>query len=281
LASQPADLIPHVSYLAVWALAAVLLVTGTASRAKRARIGALLAAGSAVATFGFFFADAGTAIAEGGHVIGAGLVLSLAGWLLAAAGAVVAMAGVRPVHSGESGLQRVRIALPIVAAALGTAIAFAPSWDSYNLQTASGQSTTVVLGNAFSNPGAVIAGNVAVMVGLVLVAVAAAFWRPVVTGAALLAGAIVPMLAQFVSALVQVGEATPASQFGISPAQASEAQLHITSGLTATFTVFSVFLAALIVLWAGMFVKVKMQLERRNESWAHDPQPTSFHASAP
>ena len=44
-------------------------------------------------------------------------------------------------------------------AALGTAVAFAPSWDSYTLRTAAGAMQTVTQGNAFANPALVITGT--------------------------------------------------------------------------------------------------------------------------
>ena len=88
---------------------------------------------------------------------------------------------------------------------------------------------SLTAGNAFANPGPVIAGNVAVMVALVLVAVAAALWRPARLGAVLLAGAVIPMAAQAISALVQAGEPVSPSQFGISSAQASASGLTISS----------------------------------------------------
>ncbi len=142
-----------------------------------------------------------------------------------------------------------------VVAALGAAITFAPSWDSYTLRTVAGQVHSLTAGNAFSNPGAVIAGDVLVMVALVLVAAAAALWRPVRLGAVLLAGALIPMVAQGVSALAQLGEGVSPSQFGISSGQAQQLGLSISQGLTAWFWVYCVFVVALAVicgwLWAG------------------------------
>ncbi len=118
----------------------------------------------------------------------------------------------------------------LLLAAVGVAAAFVPSWDSYTLQTSSGVSQTVTAGYAFANPAAVIAGNVAVMAGLVVVVAAAAAWRPVRFGAALLAGAIAAMAAQAISALVMVGQSVSPAQFGFTPAQASQAGLTISAG---------------------------------------------------
>ena len=68
LAAQPAELVPHVIYLAVWAASAVLIVSG----GIRQRIGALLALGMSIVAFGLFFADLGTVISGGAHLLGAG-----------------------------------------------------------------------------------------------------------------------------------------------------------------------------------------------------------------
>ena len=88
LAAQPDNLVAHVIYLAVWTASAVLIVLG----GSRLRIGALLATGLSIVTFGLFVADAGTAIAGGSHLAGAGLVLSFIGWLVCAAGSAAASA---------------------------------------------------------------------------------------------------------------------------------------------------------------------------------------------
>ena len=282
VASQPANLVPHVIYLAAWAASAVAILLGGA----RLRAGALLGLGTSVVTFGFFFADAGQVIAGGAHLMGAGLALGLAGWLVCTAGAVVAFwphpsgARQRPDGwagmtglirgtglvretglAGETGLvkpdwrdRRTLLALGLAgAAALGTAITFAPSWDSYTLRTPAGVVHTLTAGNAFANPAPVIAGNVAVMAALVLAAVAAALWRPARLGAALLAGAAIPMVAQAISALIQAGEAVSPAQFGISPAQAAQAGLTISSGLTPVFWVYGVFVVLLAVTCGWLF----------------------------
>ncbi len=244
LAKQPAELVPHVIYFAVWGASALLILLGGA----RLRVGAMLGLGASIVTFGLFFADAGEAIAGGADVMGAGLALGLAGWLACAAGSAVAFrlrpagAPARP-HGHEQGL-----VLALALAALGAAVAFAPSWDSYLLRTSAGTTQSLTAGNAFANPAPVIAGDVAVMVALIAVVVLAALWRPVREGVALLAGAIIPMAAQGISALVQAGEATSPIQFGISPAQAAQAGLTIRPGLTPEFWIYCAFVVALAVL---------------------------------
>lgn len=248
LAQHADQILPHVIYLAGWAASAVLILLG----GDRARIGALLGMGLSVVTFGFFLADLGTVIAGGTQLMGAGLVLGLVGWLFCAAGSLAAFLLLRTGAPGWSRGTKVDSVLVLTLAGLGAAIAFAPSWDSYTLRTAAGVSQTVTAGNAFANPAPVIAGNVVVMVALVAVVVAAALWRPVRYGAALLAGAFIPMAAQAISAVAQVAEGTSPTQFGISPGQAAQAGLTISSGLTPAFWIYCAFVAALAVLCARM-----------------------------
>ena len=245
LSQQTYQLVPHAIYFAVWSASALLLLRGRGS----SRVGALLATGTSVVTFGLFFADAGTAISARAHVMGAGLVLGLVGWLACSAGSAVALF-MR--HDAVAfGPPRGPALLPFLAfllAALGTAAAFAPSWDSYVLQTTAGTTQSFTAGNVFSNPAPVIAGNLAAIVALVAVAVVAALWRPVLHGSLLLVGAIVPMVAQAASAVIQVGEHTSPSMFGITPAEAARVGLTITSGLTLAFWIYCLFLLALAVV---------------------------------
>ncbi len=248
LAQLPANLVPHVIYLAAWSVSALLVLLG----GDRLRAGALLGLGTSLVTFGLFFADAGIVIAGGAHLMGAGLALALAGWLACAAGATMAFR-LRPAGApGRPGSRELGPVVVLILAGLGAAIAFAPSWDSYVLRTAAGVTQSLTAGNAFANPAPVIFGDVAVMVALVAVVAAAALWRPVRLGAALLAGAVIPMAAQAISALVQVGAGTSPAQFGISPAAAARAGLTIDSGLTPVFWIYCAFVVALIGSCAWM-----------------------------
>lgn len=261
-----------------------------AARFDTTRTGALLGIGLSAVTFGLFVADLGQVISGGASLLGAGLVLSLLGWLACAAGSAVAFTawpapgspagtpspGVPsyaapspgapsyaapsrrlPGHAfGRPARPRRADAGPIallVLAAIGAVAAFAPSWDSYTLtQSATGTVQTITAGNAFNNPGPVIAGNVVVMIAVIAVAVLAALWRPARQGAVLLAGAIVPLAAQAISALIQVSEPATPSMFGISQAQASAAGLTITSGVTPIFWVYCVFVISLLISCAWM-----------------------------
>ena len=274
LASQSANLVPHVIYLAAWTLGAVLIALG----GNRLRIGALLATGLSIVTFGLFLADVGTPIAGGAHLAGAGLWLSFAGWFVCAAGSAVAFlirpasatgpvpvfadgpafaAGPVPARGRRITLGRPRgaalgPAILLILAGLGATIAFAPSWDSFTLRSAAGQTQTITAGNAFANPGPVIAGNVIVMIALAAVIIVAALWRPVRHGAALLAGAIIPMVAQAISALIMVGQPTSPTQFGFSSAQASQLGLTVSNGLTPAFWIYCVLVVVLVVSCAWM-----------------------------
>ena len=249
LAQQPAQIVPHVIYLAAWSASAVLILLG----GVRQRAGALLGVGTSAVTFGFFFADAGEVIAAGAHVAGPGLVLGLVGWLACAAGSVVAFRLRSPGGLGRPHSDDMGPVVMLMLAALGTAAAFAPAWDSFTLRIATGATQTLTEGNAFANPAPVIVGDVAVMVALVAVVAAAALWRPIRLGAALLAGAIIPMAAQAISALVQVSEPTAPTQFA-TPQQVTLTGLTVSSGLTAAFWIYCAFLVALIASFAWMLI---------------------------
>ncbi|MBV9207243.1 MAG: hypothetical protein JO037_17995 [Actinobacteria bacterium] len=260
LAHQADQLAAHVIYLAGWTVSAVLILLG----GTRLRAGALLGVGLSAVTFGFLFADAGTALTGTASAGGAGLVLSLLGWLACAAGSVLAFllgsattpgAAASPVRRSPLGRPRRTEAGPVVMlvlAGLGAAAAFAPAWDSFTLRTAAGQSQSLTAGNAFSNPGLVIAGDLAVMIAFAAVVAAAAFWRPARDGAVLLAGALIPMAAQAISALVQAATPASSAQFGIPPAQATQIGLTISSGFTPAFWIYCGFLVVLMVSCAWM-----------------------------
>jgi len=287
LAQQPEQLIPHAIYLAVWTASAVLILLGGA----RQRLGALLSLGLSAVTFGLFFADAGTAISVAGNPAGAGLVLSLIGWLVCAAGTVVAFLAApgRPaapaVPPGVLARPRGSALGPVilvVLAGLGVAAAFAPAWDSFTLRSAAGQVQTITAGNAFHNPGLVIAGDVAVMAAFAAAVIAAALWRPVRQGAVLLVGATVPMVAQAISALIQVRETPVPAQFGIPPAEAQQLGLTISAGLTPAFWIYGGFLVALIVscVWMLFTPHSVPVMQREGYGWS-GPRPDDVAGPEP
>ena len=269
LASQGFELAPHLIYLVAWAASAAVIALGARGgdgrRTELLRIGALLGTGLSAVTFGLFLFDLGQVISGGAHLLGTGLVLSLIGWLACAAGSVLALTarpraaatpGSPAIGWGGPGRPRPATAGPlalVLLAAIGAVSAFAPAWDSFTLKAAAtGTVQTVTAGNAFSNPGAMIAGDVIAMIAVVVVALLAALWRPVRHGAVLLAGATVPLAAQAISALIQVSEPVSPALFGISSAQASAAGLTISAGVTPIFWVYCVFVISLVVSCAWM-----------------------------
>jgi hypothetical protein len=262
LISQSDQVVPHLLYVIGWALTAALVALSVARPGNAARYGALFGLGLSAVTSGLFLADLGEV--SSGVSLGSGLVVSLVGWLACTAGSALALAAnpgspeqrpSRPVRPGPGHAGPLAL---LVLAGIGTAAAFAPSWDRYVLAFASeGTSQTITAGNAFSstNPGWVIAGNVLVMVAIVVIATLAALWRPPRQGALLLAGAIVPLAAEAVSALLQTGQQASPTMFGISAAQASAAGLTISSGLTEIFWVYFAFVIALLVSCAWLFTE--------------------------
>jgi len=260
LAHESAEQVPHVIYLATWTASAVLILLG----GTRLRAGVLLGIGTSIVTFGLFLADLGTAISGRADLVGAGLILSLVSWLACAAGSATAF-GFR--SAGAPVVPRRDQKGPILAltvatlAALGTAIAFAPPWDSYTLHTAAGGSGSQTEGNAFANPALVITGDVLVMVALVAVVVAATAWRPLRGGALLLAGAIIPMVAQAISALIGLSQPVSPELFGITPAQAAQAGLTISSGGTPVFWTYFAFLIVLIAMCAWMLISSRLAVQ--------------------
>lgn len=259
LLSQWDQVVPHLLYVIGWAVTAALVALSVARPSNAARLGALFGLGLSAATFGLFLADWGQ-LAISGVTLGSGLVVSTISWLACTAGAALVLAAnaglsepkeqpsrpVRPArdHAGPVAL--------LVLAAIGTAATFAPSWDSYTLTAKStGAAQTITAGNAFDNPGLMIAGNVCVMAAIVAVAALAALWRPARHGSLLIAGALVPLAAEIISAIIQVSQPASPGLFGITSQQASSLGLTISSGLTGIFWVYFVFVISLLVssLW--------------------------------
>ena len=267
LLSQGDQVVPHLCYVIAWAISAGPIALSV-SRPRGARLGALFALGLSAVTLGLFVSDLGEVV-SGGASLGTGLVVSLLGWLACTAGAAIALVAscrdTEPTRPGPAGSASAECGWPakpsrshlgplalLVLAGIGTAAAFAAAWDSYTVAQATlGTVKTIQEGNAFSNPGFVIAGNVLVMVAVVAVAVLAALWRPARQGALLLAGAIIPLAAQAVSALIQISQ--PAySFFGLTQAQAAQDGVTISSGVTPIFWVYCVFVISLLISCAWL-----------------------------
>src|ERR1700722_11530706 len=137
LLSQSDQVVPHLLYVIGWALTAALVALSVARPSNAARLGALFGLGLSAVTFGLFLADLGQ-VTSGGVSLGSGLVVSLLSWAACTAGSALVLTA----NVGSSGqpsrpmrLER-RHAGPLallVLAGIGTAVTFAPSWDSYVL----------------------------------------------------------------------------------------------------------------------------------------------------
>jgi MFS family permease len=244
LVSQAAQLLPHVAYVAGWALVAGLLLV----ERRFARGAAGLGVGLGVISFGFFLTDVLTASAGRGETTGAGIYLSLAGWLVCSAGSATALFALHsPTPRGKATGWRHPLVFAGGIGALGAAVAFALPWDSYTLTAATtGSTQTSTAGNVFANPGAIIAGNVVTMVLIVGVLAMAIAWRPTLVGITVLAGALVPLAAQIFATLAQ--PLPPLSDFGVTAAQVAEGQVSIAGSYTGWFYLYCAFIAALVVL---------------------------------
>jgi len=251
LTGTPDQLVEHVLFIAGWTSVVVMSLLGDATR----RVAGVFGLGLSAMAFGFYLSDLGEVISSGGHLAGAGLVLGLLGWLLCAQGSAAAAISVLRKDRPLGARARRRPFLVAAAAVLGIGLAasFAPAWDSYHLYAAAtGQTTSLTAGNAFANPASVIAANVVIMVLMVVLAVFAVLFEDMLLGAALLAGALVALGSQVVSAIVQLGTPPGPSSFGIGSSQAAQAQLQISAGLTPVFYVYCVFGVALLVLCVEM-----------------------------
>jgi Protein kinase domain len=211
LASAADSLVEYAGFLAAWAASLVLILAGRAPR----RAGALLGLGISAATLGVFLIDLSIAVTGSQARIGPGLVLALLGWLGCTAGAALAI-GRWP--AGWPRLPRGRVLAPaaaLVIAALGAAFTYGPLSFSYTWTGASGTPGSLISGDLYpldlSLP---TAANVFLMVIFVAAVIAAVLWVPARLGAALAAGAIIPMALQAVFALVAIAEFVPPAADG-------------------------------------------------------------------
>jgi hypothetical protein len=163
-------------------------------------------------------------------------------------------------HALEAADAEDRLAWTILVTLLALVVAgaFLPSWDHYVVYSAtSGRALTFNLGNAFSGPWAVVAGNVLAAVALVAVPAAAVRLRNRAVGAAAVAGALIVLASQFTAAVVQVDERVAPSLFGFSNAQVSQLGLVLTMKLTAWYTIDALAAFGLLVAvmaWANLRV---------------------------
>jgi hypothetical protein len=114
----------------------------------------------------------------------------------------------------------------------------------------------------------------------VLTVLIAALWRPVRLGAALLAGAAIPMVAQAVSAVIQIREGASPNLFGISPAQASRLGITASAHLTWSYWLYAAFVAALAAIFVWMLLPVRQAIPAGPSQVGTPPPPPAAPADA-
>jgi hypothetical protein len=238
--SVPYQLAVYITLEVGWALAAALVLSRVSVRG-----GVALGAGIGAVELGFLVADlasAGQLSARGAP----GVWLALAGLGVGGAGVLLGASAVpmgNPQLSLHEGSPHPRAVAQVIVALVAVA-AFLPSWDSYHVVSSTGQSATISLGNAFSQPGGIMAGELISALAIGVLCIFAAFWAPPAVGAWLTAGVVTAMTSQLISAVVQVHETVAA------PASGERASLALT-GYWALDVAATVSLAGL-ALWTGL-----------------------------
>jgi hypothetical protein len=231
-----------------WALAALAVLSGWSARG-----GVALGAGLGTVEVGLVLTDvaSGFQSSNGGE---AGVWLAVAGVAAGLAG-VLHGAGSLPAEARRASPGAgypLRALLGVLLAVVAVA-AFWPSWDHYHLVTASGQVDSIDVGNAFSQPAAVMAGELVAGIGLGIALITAAAWRDAATSALGLAGAAIALASQVISGAVQVTEPL-VTLLGPSPGSAGVKLASSSVSLTTYWYVDAATTAAiaLLALWAAL-----------------------------
>ena len=248
LATHPDQLVGHLSYLLGWTAAAGVM----AWHRQLSRVAAAFGVGLSAMSVGFFLTDVASIASTSGDTAGPGIYLSLVGWALCSIGSATAVfstwSAVR--RSDAAPLHHWRALSAAIVAALSV-VTFALPWDRYQVVVgATGQSQTVTAGNAFSNPGSLIACELIVMAAMVVLLVWPVLMRSLHLAAAVFAGALVPLVAQVFSAALE--PAPSLSAFGISPQAAVQQAVRLGAGFTTWFYLYCLSIALLILLGAWM-----------------------------
>jgi hypothetical protein len=147
-----------------------------------------------------------------------------------------------------------RIVLTVVAA-LVAVVAYLPSWDRISaVAPAIKWSTSALLGNAFDQPGGVMAGQLEAAAAIALVPILSAFWADLDVAAWAMAGALLALGSQLVSALVQADQGLSPALFGFTSNEARTYGLRSSFSLTGWWTIdvaAAVALGALALLAAA------------------------------
>ncbi|MGC8627154.1 MAG: hypothetical protein ACP5VR_06270 [Acidimicrobiales bacterium] len=287
--SSPVETAIYVGLEIGWALAALLVLTRVSVTG-----GTALAAGVGALELGYLISDTASSV----QVYNAdtpGVWLALAGLGFGIAGVLL---GCSTVHIGGPRLpvpsQRQPRAVLTTAAAFLAAAAFLPSWDRFSaVSTVTGRSASFTAGNAFSQPGAVMAGDLVVALAIVVLPAAGVLWEPARVGAWASAGVLLALASQLGSALVQVDQGiSPAlssslmHSFGVTPAEAQGLGVHFSVSLTHWWTVDVAATAVLaaLVTWDALSAQHRNPLAQGYEQaggggygaespWRGDPAP--------
>ena len=247
LVSSGSEMAPHIVYLAAWALAAALILTGKNLIAFASK----LALGVSFVTFGLFLSDIASGV--NASYIGAGLALAAASWVLCTGGAVMAYFAFGKEKNSESKMHIGNFGVAaILILALAISILYVPAWDSYtytSLVSGAPVQHVVTAGDAFQLPAPMIAGAVATAVAFFLAALYMTVVRKTKSGHWFFAGAMLVMLSQIISAYIQ--QANPYTATGISQATAQAQGIVITDGFTPVFYGFFICLIILSVFLAS------------------------------
>ncbi|MDA8045338.1 MAG: hypothetical protein M0Z30_08890 [Actinomycetota bacterium] len=172
---------------------------------------------------------------------------------------------VAAVTASEDAHERLAWTLLVVILAALTAGAFLPAWDhAQATSTITGRSVSLDLGNAFSHqPWQQVIGTVLAALSMLAVPVVAVRWRNKAVGAAATCGMLLVLGAQLASAVVQVDQPVPASDFGINSAQVQQLGLALSLKLTGWFTLDAL---AAYALFAAVMVWATLRLAHESSS---------------
>lgn len=244
LSSTTANLLYNTIRFAGWAVAALLIAL------RRTGVGTWLAVGVTAASLGYYGTNTGYVARYGAHVAGTGFWLGQASWVVCAAGTLAGIAAAR--YSGVFGApRRTQPAFPLLVAvgAIAAAVAYSPGWTHYHLFAATtGRHEDITLGNAFHNPGWVIAANVIILTVLVVGPVVVMTLRPSALAAAALAGLMIPQIANLASEIVVATSPADPRMLGGTSQQLTRLHETLTVNPTAWFWFEAIAIGALSLL---------------------------------
>ena len=259
--STPVSIVSQSDQAALFAVVAGAWATALAfglAGPRWVKVATGLAVGTAFGELGFRVSDLGEVFRYGTGLAGPGLWVMTAAWVVGAAGAGTAVAAIVRSKSEaavsdppRSGFTRWGVAAAIGVLSIATAGLFLPAWDHYTgVSSVTGRAVSFNLGNAFAEPWQIVIGNVlsALAIAAVPIVAAVLMWRDRRAAVAATAGVLSLLAAQFVSAVIQVDQAVPASIAGLNGAQARQLGLSLSLRLTGWFALDAILALAVLVV---------------------------------